>query len=412
MAFRGLVGRLNIGEKIPWPIMAIMFLEQASFVTLFLFFTQRYIPDDRALGVAFAGYVITVFALTKLLAQTPAGWLGDRFGYKTTLVVGFTVSLAATVLMMVTYNPALFLVATAIFALGRAPTGPALNATLANLYDEEDRGKIVAYSNIVNLSAYAVAGLGGFFMLEFVQPRTIFSLSIGLTVAPLLLVLLAVRETSFLVSHKKDPWLVRMGRLPLNELTNPHVMTWGVIVLLVGLGMGLMGPLARSYSHDVLGMELHEVAPYLVLPAALAFFCLIPAGHLADRLGRLRPLVLGLGIGCVALLGISLTSNVWTVMGMTSFLLLSYALTSPAIGAAMMDLTEEHTRGFVLGALATVQGLGGSLGPTLGGRIYESLEPAAVFYVAGAILGGAALLAAAYGSRHLVLALSPVRAQD
>jgi len=96
-----------------------------------------------------------------------------------------------------------------------------------------------------------------------------------------------------------------------------------------------------------------------------------------------------------------MTASIWVIMGLTTFILLSYTLTSPATGAAMMDLTHEDTRGFVLGALATVQGLGAAVGPSIG-RLYEAVEPQAVFYVAGALMAGAMLMAATYALRHQV----------
>src|SRR3990170_759412 len=130
----------HIGRTVPPSVLAIGFLEQAAFVVLFLFLTQRYLPDDRALGVAFAGFVIMVFGLTKLVAQAPAGWLGDRIGYKATLVLGLSASVIATTVLMNSHQPWMFLAATALYSLGKAPVGPALNATVANLFDEENRG--------------------------------------------------------------------------------------------------------------------------------------------------------------------------------------------------------------------------------------------------------------------------------
>jgi len=399
--------RWQITDSVPLPILAIIFLEQASFIALFFFFTQRYLPQDRALGVAFAGYVITTFFLTKLLFQTPSGWLGDRIGYRTTLVVGLSLSLAATFLMMLTHQPIVLLAATALYALGKAPVSPALNATLANLYQEDRRGQIVALTNAAGLAAVALAGLSGFVLIDFVPAVVLFLVSSFLTAATLVVALRWVPETSFEVTVRHR-W--RLRGIPFRELTSPHVVTWGGILLLIGVAMGLLGPVSRAYSKDVLGMDMYELVPYLILPIMVAAVCIIPCGHLADKAGRLPPLVIGLGIGAVGLLGISITASVWAIMGLTTFILLSYTLTSPAAGAAMMDLTRENTRGFVLGALGTVQGVGGAIGPSIGGRLYEALEPQAVFYVAGALLAGAMMLAAAYAlRRQLAMAFVIIR---
>ena len=404
------LGRKPFWRSLPLPVLAIRFLEQSAFVVLFLFLTQRYLAEDRGLGVAFAGYVITVYGVTKLVSQTPAGWLGDRIGYKTSLMLGLSTSLLAVAMMMSLDQAWAFLAATALFGLGKAPLGPALNATVANLYGEEARGKVAAAMNVSGLAAFAVAGLGGFMVLDLAPPRAFFTMAIALSAAPLVVAALWLKETAAAV---RRPTGERRWRPALGALLDPPVVTLAGIALMVGLGMGLLAPVARPYVRDVLGMEMRELAPYLILPAALAAVSILPAGHLADRLGRVRPLALGLGLGAIGMLGVSFTTSVWALMGMATLIMLSYALVSPALTAALMDATEEKTRGFVLGALGTIGGLGGALGPTIGGRIYDLLTPQDVFFTAGFILMGAMLLAMAYGGwRLLSYQPAPVLIED
>ncbi len=409
MGLRRTVAGWSLTRGLPLPVALIGFLDLAGFVVLFVFLTQRYLPEDRALGVAFGGFTIMVFGLTKLVAQAPAGWLADRLGYRTAVVLGLCASLAAMTLMMGWQQPWMFLAATALYSLGKAPVGPALSATVANLFPEEDRGKAAAYTNVANLAAYAIAGLGSFVLLDAVSAPLVFGVSMLLTAAAALAAVFLLEETAFLAAAAGR----RRRVLPFRELLDAHVITWAGIVLLLGIGMGLMGPLARPYVRDVLGIELRQLVPYLVLPGVLAALCVVPFGHLADNMGRTRPLVLGLGLGVVGLLGVAMTTSLLAIMALTCLIMLSYTMTAPAIGAALMDATREETRGFVLGALATVQGLGGAIGPAVGGSIYEAWTPQDVFIVAAAVLGGALLLAAAYGGRrHIAYAFAPVFARE
>ena len=401
--------RSGFWRAVPLPVLAIGFLEQAAFVVLFLFLTQRYLVDDRGLGVAFAGYVITVYAVTKLVSQAPAGWLGDRIGYRSLLVLGLSASLLATVAMMSFDQAWVFLAATALYSLGKSPMGPALNATVANLYEEQGRGKVVAAMNVANLGAYIVAGLGGFLALDLAPPRAFFALAIAMTAAPLAVAAFWFPETA---AAAREPATPRRGPV-WSALLNPGVLTWAAVVLMIGFGMGLVGPVARPYVRDVLGMEMRELVPYLVVPAALAAVSIMPAGHLADRMGRVPPLVLGLGLGSIGMLGVSVAGGVWALMGLATLIMLSYTLVAPAMGAALMDVAREETRGLVLGALGTAGGLGGALGPTAGGHIYEALTPQAVFLAAGFVLGGAMLLTMAYGGwRRLVQQPVPALVED
>lgn len=402
--------RRPLWQALPVPVLSIRFLEQASFFLLYLFLTQRYLADDRALGVAFAGYVITVFGLTKLVAQAPAGSLADRIGYRRSLILGLSASVLATAIMMSLDQAWVFLAATALFSLGKAPLAPALDATVANLYEEEHRGKAVAWLNASGLSAYLIAGLGGFVALDLAPPEAFFAIAIGLNVAALAVATLWLQETA---AGVREPAVARQMGMALEVLFDPRVVTWAVIVGMVAFSMGLVTPVAAPYIHDVLDKEISEFAPYLILPAVLAAASIIPAGHLADRLGRVRPLALGLGLGAIGMLGVSLTASVWALMGLATLIMLSYTLAAPAMGAALMDVTEEKTRGLVLGALGTIGGLGGALGPTVGGRIYASFTPQDVFITAGFTLTCAMLMSMAYGGwRLLTYEPAPVLVED
>lgn len=401
-------GRLS--RAAPLPVLAVQFLQQTAFVLLFVFLTQRYLADDRGLGVAFAGYVITIFGLTKLLTQAPAGSLGDRIGYKRALILGLTLSLAAAALMMSLREAWVFLAATALYSLGQAPVVPALNATVANLYDEEARGKVVALMNACSLAAFAVAGLGGLLVLDLLPPHAFFALAVGLSAAPIVVASLWLRETAAIAASGQR---ARRTAPFAETLLKPEVMTWAAIVLMVGLGMGLAAPVARPYVRDVLHMEMRELVPYLALPALLAAVSILPAGHLADRLGRVRPLAVGLGLGAIGMLGVSLTDSVWAMMGLATLIMMSYTVAAPAMGAALMDVTQEETRGLVLGALSTAGGLGGALGPTIGGSIYAALTPQDVFFTAGSLLAGAMMLTMVYGGwRFLAYRPVPVPIED
>ena len=385
-------------------MLAISFLEQAAFITLFLFLTQKHLPERSSLGVAFAGFVIAAFVLTKLAAQGPAGWAADRIGYRSALVIGLSATVIASVLMMQAQQSWLFLAATGLYALGKAPVSPSLNATVANLVSEDHRGKAVSFLNIAGLSAMIAAGLGGFLLLDWMTVRAAFAISIALSICAVLVALFFVQETSVLATAGADGR--RRDRTPLRELVTVQVSSWAGIVLL--LGMGIMMPMARPYFHDELGMRSHEMVPYLILPGIVAVASIIPCGHLADRLGRMRPLALGLSVGVAGLFGLTITTSLFAIMGLISLIMLSWTMTSPAVGAALMDVTREETRGMTLGLLGTVQGLGGAFGPALGGGIYQVAGAQQVFMVAGCLLGAALLLAAFYVARQRpTLALQP-----
>ncbi|MGE5265724.1 MAG: MFS transporter, partial [Acidobacteriota bacterium] len=72
---------------------------------------------------------------------------------------------------------------------------------------------------------------------------------------------------------------------------------------------------------------------------------------------------------------------------------IGYALLAPAWNALVMDWIPSTARGFFLGAVATVQGIGFAVGPSLGGVLWERMGVYAPFEVAAVFLGiGVAIL--------------------
>lgn len=390
--------RLRVPSYIPLQVLVISFLEQLAFSVLFVFLTQRYLPEDKSLGVGFAGVVLAAFGFTNLAARAPAGWLGDRIGYRSALILGLSGSVIATLLMMNSHQPWLLLLTMAFLAVCKAPIGPALNATIANMVGAENRGKVVACHNIAFLGAAGAGGLAAFALLSWTPAALAFTMSMALQVAAAVVAFFCLTETACCTELPAFRWSPRF-RLP-REVMSPHVVVWAGILLLLGVTVGLIAPVARPYLRDVLEVEPHQVAPYLVPPGLIAALAIIPCGRLTDRVGRVRPVLLGLSVALIGLMGLMMTTSLLMMMPLIALIMLAWTLASPAIGAAVMDISREETRGLTLGLLGAAHGVGGALGPAIGGGIYEAFGAQQVLILAASLVAAALVLGAAYGSRR------------
>ncbi len=65
---------------------------------------------------------------------------------------------------------------------------------------------------------------------------------------------------------------------------------------------------------------------------------------------------------------------------------LCYAAGDPAEQALVADLTGNDQRGRAFGVYALAGGLGATVGPLVGGWLYETVSPAAPFFANGAVL--------------------------
>ncbi len=125
-----------------------------------------------------------------------------------------------------------------------------------------------------------------------------------------------------------------------------------------------------------------------------AFFNLVAAGALADRIGRKWTLLACLGIFALAYVGCALSARV----ALLAVLFLGYGLSQGGyrvVGKTYAsDLLSERLRASGLGRYATVIGLTGFVASSVGGWLWTHVSPATTFlYGAGfAVMAALALL--------------------
>lgn len=174
-----------------------------------------------------------------------------------------------------------------------------------------------------------------------------------------------------------------------------------LIGLVITLALGLIVPILTLFATNVLQVSLGTFALIMIPPALTASIGLVPAGGLADRRGRHAPLLLGLTLIAIPFWGAAMSSSPIVVSAGGMVAALGYALLVPARNALIMDRVPADQRGFFLGAVATVQGLGLATGPVVGGTLFQ-INPYAPFWTAGALLSFGAVLAALLTRGHLV----------
>jgi MFS family permease len=72
---------------------------------------------------------------------------------------------------------------------------------------------------------------------------------------------------------------------------------------------------------------------------------------------------------------------------------IGYAMLAPAWNALVMEYVPTNARGLFLGAIATAQGIGLAVGPSIGGELWERVGVYAPFEIAALFLFGAVAMA-------------------
>jgi MFS family permease len=280
-----------------------------------------------------------------------------------------------------------------MYGFMRAIVSPASFAIIADNYDTEQRGKIAALTNAGFFVGFALGAVVGIGLSDFAPFELAVVTSMTFSALAAFVAMRYLKEPSAKAPAKSfNPF----AGWPMRVLLAPQLVMWGVIVLTISLGINLLTPVIGPYAREHLQLDLYQFVPFLVPAALLGLLSIIPAGHLSDRLGRYQPLLGGLSIGAVALIVASFAASAWVLMFIAIPVMLAYTISVPAVSAVMMDISQRGSRGVVLGALTAVQGVGGTIGPPIGGHAFDAFGPTVPFQLAAVMLGAAVVMGMYY----------------
>ena len=153
----------------------------------------------------------------------------------------------------------------------------------------------------------------------------------------------------------------------------------------VSLGFGILSPIMPKFAEQNLSMDAAQLGTTYSLFALSFALGMIPAGYLADRLGR-KPLIMaGTLTFALTTYALVLISTSWQFAILRVLEGLGAALVTPAAFALTIDLVPENKRGVAMGAEGTAQLLGGFGGPALGGILAGHVGFYYPFYIAAGL---------------------------
>jgi len=311
-----------------------------------------YLSDKlgRPVAVAFTGYALT--AVCKPIIGAAGAWpvvlaarFGDRFGK----------------------------------GIRTAPK----DALLADSAPPGQRGKAFGFERAMDstgavlgpLLALALAGWLGF------GPRTIFYLA-TIPAAAAAILILAVRD-----QHHGTVRSRASLRLSLAGTTSQYRKLM-IVTAVFGLANSANAFLILRASRLGLGTGWTILA--YALYNAIAAIASMPAGSASDRIGRRNLLVIGYAIYALVYAGFGAATSPWAVWPLFAAYGLFPALTDGVGKALAVDTAGKAGRATAIGIYSTIVGVTQIAASFIGGKLWDSVSPAATFY-AGALLAAAAV---------------------
>lgn len=338
-------------------------------------FFVLYLTGPRHVAVSTAGVVLTVWGAGSLLSQPLGGFLTDRLGRRTTLVLGLTATAAALLALGLAHS----LLAIGVLVLLLGTVGdlyrPALSAAVADLVDEADRTRAYALMFWAINLGFSVASTAAGVLLHLLGFGVLFVLDALTSLTFGLLMLRFVPETRPTATPEHEP--ARLAD-PLRLLRRDRLLAGATaIVLVYAVLYGQVGvalPLAITHSGldaSVYGfvVALNGVLIVVGQPLTLRFF---------ERRSRRITLPAGLALVGVGIAATGLCARPWqfalTVIVWTA----GEIATAGSFQALVAALAPDHMRGRYAGALGVAWGASGLLGPLFGAGGY-ALSPAALW---------------------------------
>ena len=160
----------------------------------------------------------------------------------------------------------------------------------------------------------------------------------------------------------------------------------------VSLGFGILSPIMPKFAEQNLNMDAAQLGTTYSLFALSFALGMIPAGYLADRVGRKPVIIAGTLTFALTTYALVLISTSWQFAILRVLEGLGAALVTPAAFALTIDLVPENKRGVAMGAEATAQLLGGFGGPAVGGILAGQVGFYYPFYIAAGLAAACAVV--------------------
>lgn len=383
-------------------LIVILFLVEFVKGALLITFLPVYLKDVLKASTILIGWTLSVQYIGDNLFRTPIGWLIDRIGYRSSMLIGVLSTLVSVVILAFAHSFVWILIACALLGVGTAPLWPCVITGSTEIAGEESSGTIMS---VVYLSWLSGVGAGPLVTSFFLGSHydTAFRMMIGMMVVVVGVTLFLPGrnrkvengEPSSDSDHRAHSGLRHNGQNRRERIAAyfreiRSSMTVSPIIFpsmfAQTFALGLLIPVITLYTTHVLHLSNRQYRILLLTGGAVAVLGMIPVGKMVDKFGIRWFLNPGLAISASVLLVLTAVKSISILYGLVAFLGLGYALIIPSWNALLASAVPKEKRGAVWGFFLTVEGAGTTLGPIVSGWLSDMVDVRMPFVASGVVL--------------------------
>ncbi|MHA2145871.1 MAG: MFS transporter [Candidatus Thorarchaeota archaeon] len=316
------------------------------------------------------GFVVSSFAITRMILDMPAGLLSRRFDKKKIMISGLVLLSTSSVLAGMAPDYITLVIARMLEGAGSALYVTTATVFLAQISGEEKRGQWMSlYMGMLLLGAIFGPTFGGILADTFDIRAPFFAYAIitGLAVAPTL-VLPKLTNSGNVESPLEVRGILRDMR---RVLANPSflLVTFTVFTTFL-LRTGVRTTLVPLFAANNLGLDSSAIGLVLTIGAITTAITITPMGSISDRIGRKAPLALCLVTTAGVTLMIPFSTDLLTlsiILGMYGAVI---GLSGPSM-AYVTDVSPQDKIEISMGLYRMISDFGFVVGPLLLGFLAD-----------------------------------------
>ena len=342
---------------------------------------KKFIPKYfEALGASavVVGFYGTASDLFDALYQYPGGWLADRVGRRRAFLVFVTIASAGYLVYLLSPSWPFLFAGLALVMAWQSMASPAIFAIIGDALPRERRAMGFTLQSILKRVPIVIAPIAGGILIAKLGVVKGIHVALLITLALALATMLLVSRINVTVqaSHATD---IR-GVWQSFHHALKRLLVSDVIIRMCE---GMTGVITILYVTNVQHFGVAEYGTLIAIQMLTSILVYIPAGKIADRVGR-KPFVIATFLSFALFPLAIVVASSFTLLVVAFIIGGLREIGEPSRKAMIVDLARDNVRARSVGLYYLVRSLSITPAAAIGGLLW-TIKPSAPFIVAGII---------------------------
>lgn len=321
------------------------------------------------------GILYSIFSLLAILMRPIVGKWIDKKGRKSGLLIAFRFFVITAIMFLISKDYKYLLVARIVQSIANSFLLISLDAMISDVSSAENRsrnfGTIEQYKN----KGAFVGSIIGFTILFNKVSKDPFTYIFGIYfLAAIYALFLGIKDV-------KETLKIQNNIVSKKENIKKEFYKYLLIMGILAGVQSIVTPIYVLYLKENITKDLALIS-FIFIPSSI-LSTILPAklGKLADSFGRKKLMIIGILLQALFVAIIPVTKGYYIFMTIYTFITISGLLRLPATRALVSEITSGVFNGRAYGLYHLSVGIGGIIGPLLGGYIYQNINKNFVFYL-------------------------------